>query len=140
MGHRETLSFGINLCASSLTNALFHPSFSIMSERSTNIIEQIFEMAKEREKTDSSVNFDVYTQENQLKPQFAEVCCRWSDAAYRGDWDDILKVLQDVITRVIRILIASLQIVAANIWNAPSLANLTRLRKKDHNPNHKPSG
>lgn len=48
--------------------------------------------AAKREDEDLPIVLQVYTREDQIRPEVAKKCKKWSDAAYAGDWDTIMSV------------------------------------------------
>lgn len=79
--------------------------------------------AQEREENDNPIVFDVYTREDQVRPEYAETCRRWSNAAYTGDWQTICEIASEM------------------LHGYGEMANMTRLlADEDSGGLHRPSG
>jgi hypothetical protein len=58
------------------------------------IIEKLQLQAAERNENDKVLVLEIFTREDQVTPEFAQKCQKWSNAAYAGDWDTIMLVSQ----------------------------------------------
>jgi hypothetical protein len=68
------------------------------------IMEKLQLQAAERNENDRAIVLDIYTTEDQIKPEFAKKCQKWSDAAYAGDWNTIISVSQITSPRAQRLI------------------------------------